>query len=1173
MKKLFWIFSLSMLLFSTFVPSFTYANTESEDEAVNILTEELNNTMAVTSITNNTLINGENNTIELAQENKSENSTAVFLTWIDFIYKIKKLANNSIANWYTADTQITKIERTNNLVEWLNENNIVSSENSEKFIYAWFDNWVIYIYSDAKKIYLPEDSSYMFYYLKNLETINLKEFDASRVKKMYQTFYRVWLESIDFSKMNFENVENVEYMFQNCQNLKYINLSEAIFSWLQNMSQWIFRDRWTLVDVNLSWADFRNLKSMSYMFWYNYNLKNVDFTNANFWSATTADCMFVWASKLENVSFRNTKLWKLNNVQWMFMEWAKNVDFSFADLSSLENASRSDSFIPGNIENINFEWTDLSKIKSMKYWFQSKNNLKNLNLSWTILTSLEDMSYMFQSNNWITWIDFTHTDLSNVKTMEKMFSSAYAIKYVNFSWSNLENLENTNEMFNYSVSLTGVNFHWADLHFVTDSQYMFQSTSNLKEIDFSSAKMWSMKYIINWSNVEKVNFSWANFENVESMEKAFYNNTKLLKIDFTNIEWANNVRSMESMFYSDTALTWIDLSNFDLSSVKNMYWMFQSDVNLRTINFWKSKIKPEWSLHSMFESNEQLTNLDFSNFDTSEITDMSYMFYGNNWYRELDLWNLDTANVTNMEWMFNNNKNLERIYVSDKFITWNVTQWERMFSNDESLIWWNWTRYNPEKKNAEYARIDSENISWYFTNIIDKEYNIKYVIDPEYIIWWTNNMWSYTPRSWAEFKRASKPWYELEFWHESWYNIPFEINESTRGDKTLYPKWKAIEEKAQEIVTENVVYTNETTVTIWDDIQEEPINNSSLINLVSKEVETEEVKAEEEKITVKESEIKVTSDKTVEYEWWLEVYLEKTENEVTEKVEGTIKFSSPVAVKIPITSNAETVKVQVKHEWEEFGYKWLTINPVNNCSNWEAVNDKYNWENITVKDVNWEKYALIYTCSASTFVAYTENTKPTNNTTSVSSPAAWWGRIVTSTKNENNISEQEHNSADTENKSVKQNTTTQTKEVVIDSKLKQRSLTRWEVAVMTNILLEVFPQLVEWKQELNDVENACSNYADEQNFTKAEKKAITRLCKLSIMWIHADNNKPLDEFMVNQNATNDEFSKVINRSISTYNEKDLSTVKDALKKLEKNEENVEFWTLYWMFMWIKELLN
>jgi hypothetical protein len=60
------------------------------------------------------------------------------------------------------------------------------------------------------------------------------------------------------------------------------------------------------------------------------------------------------------------------------------------------------------------------------------------------------------------------------------------------------------------------------------------------------------------------------------------------------------------------------------------------------------------------------------------------------------------------------------------------------------------------------------------------------------------------------------------------------------------------------------------------------------------------------------------------------------------------------------------------------------------------------------------------------------------------------------------------------------------------------------------------------------------------------------------MGIHNDTNEPLEEFLVNNKSTNDEFSKVINRSISTYNEKDLSAVKDALKKLENNEDDVAF---------------
>jgi hypothetical protein len=39
------------------------------------------------------------------------------------------------------------------------------------------------------------------------------------------------------------------------------------------------------------------------------------------------------------------------------------------------------------------------------------------------------------------------------------------------------------------------------------------------------------------------------------------------------------------------------------------------------------------------------------------------------------------------------------------------------------------------------------------------------------------------------------------------------------------------------------------------------------------------------------------------------------------------------------------------------------------------VNDKYNGENVEVKNINGDKYATIYTCSASTFVAYTETKK------------------------------------------------------------------------------------------------------------------------------------------------------------------------------------------------------
>jgi hypothetical protein len=75
------------------------------------------------------------------------------------------------------------------------------------------------------------------------------------------------------------------------------------------------------------------------------------------------------------------------------------------------------------------------------------------------------------------------------------------------------------------------------------------------------------------------------------------------------------------------------------------------------------------------------------------------------------------------------------------------------------------------------------------------------------------------------------------------------------------------------------------------------------------------------------------------------------------------------------------------------------------------------------------------------------------------------------------------------------------------------------------------------------------------------------------MWIHYDKNEPLDEFLVKQKATNWEFATVMDRVVSSYNEKDLTTVKDALKKLEWDDEWVVFGTVYNVFMSIKNIFN
>ena len=557
---------------------------------------------------------------------------------------------------------------------------------------------------------------------------------------------------------------------------------------------------------------------------------------------------------------------------------------------------------------------------------------------------------------------------------------------------------------------------------------------------------------------------------------------------------------------------------------------------------------------------------------------------------------IHTSNVLDdwtQNWVYSENNRVDVVTIPWAKKLHIILKWWFEWSSGEWMRVWSWSHpdYDPESHSDTAIKFDDWKTRLRWVTLKTEDFEIDWdsvsfwIKTDAYTYWWVQYWYHATVTKDAEYvveyenglfdniEEPKRPWYDFIWWYFSWTNDEYDPNLITTWSTiNVDARWKRIEKKMQETPSTNVWYTSDTTVSIDNELNDEVIDNLTTISLVTKEVEDDEVVTWDDKVLVQDTEIQVTSDKTVEYQWWLEVYLEKTENNETTIITWTAKFSSPIAVKIPVSNWTEKVKIKVKHGNEAFGFKWLTLNPENECNNWEAVNYKYRWEDVSVTGENNGKYAIIYTCSASTFVAYTENQKPVEP-----SPAAGGWRTITPTKQETKITEQEHNSADLEKIEVEEVRSTETTDTpTIEEKVKKiewRSLTRWEVAVMTNILLEVYPQLKNTHQELDEVIYACTNYADEQNFAKEEKKAITRLCKLSIMWIHNNTDKPLDEFMVNQTATNDEFSKVINRTIANFNEKDLTVVKNALKKLENDEENVVFGTVYDVFMSIKNIFN
>ena len=126
------------------------------------------------------------------------------------------------------------------------------------------------------------------------------------------------------------------------------------------------------------------------------------------------------------------------------------------------------------------------------------------------------------------------------------------------------------------------------------------------------------------------------------------------------------------------------------------------------------------------------------------------------------------------------------------------------------------------------------------------------------------------------------------------------------------------------------------------------------------------------------------STATVQWEVELDVYNDADWDwaaDGTDPISTKVNFTNPVLVRIPVSSWT-SVKVKVKHNGEStFGIEWLTTNSGASCADW--ISDAaYDGSEIPA---NW--YVEIWTCSASTFVAYTEEANPS----SPSNGGSWGG--------------------------------------------------------------------------------------------------------------------------------------------------------------------------------------
>ena len=113
----------------------------------------------------------------------------------------------------------------------------------------------------------------------------------------------------------------------------------------------------------------------------------------------------------------------------------------------------------------------------------------------------------------------------------------------------------------------------------------------------------------------------------------------------------------------------------------------------------------------MFHGCSALTSLDLTNFNTANVEFMDNMFEGCSALKSLDLTNFNTAKVTYMNNMFEGCSALTTIYVSNKFVTDNVSNGSDMFTGCKSL-----KDYSDSKTDHTYANYGTIG---YFTPVFD----------------------------------------------------------------------------------------------------------------------------------------------------------------------------------------------------------------------------------------------------------------------------------------------------------------------------------------------------------------------------------------------------------------------------------------------------------------------
>ena len=457
---------------------------------------------------------------------------ATLLPWQEFNEVVKRLVSPIKVPYTADDTSITKIIHWNgDIPSWVITKEI-STLDSVSPVYVWYDHWTVYYHTEADKIYFNQDTSYMFYNLKNLESIDISERDTSKVTNMDSMFFGCSsLTNLDVSNWNTANVINMGAMFQDCESLVGLDVSNWNTNNVTDMNA-MFKDCGNLVDLDVSNWNTSKVTTMEKMFDYCRNLAMLDVSNWNTSKVTNMDSLFASCISLKWLDVSNWDTSNVTNMRFMFW-WHQYDDMNLESLDvSNWNVGKVTNMEAMFQNCVDLTWLDVSNwntsnVTTINHMFFGCSKLMNLDVSGWHTDSVINMSSVFYDCVSLTWLDVSNWNTSKVTTMRFMFwwHSGFVMK--------LENLD---------VS------KWYTSN-VTDMTSMFQECQSLTELDLS-----------NW-NTSKVVYMSGMF--------SMCNNLVTIYVDSWFV--TSKVSDSKDMFGNCPKLVWWNWTTYNSSYIDKRY--------------------------------------------------------------------------------------------------------------------------------------------------------------------------------------------------------------------------------------------------------------------------------------------------------------------------------------------------------------------------------------------------------------------------------------------------------------------------------------------------------------------------------------------------------------------------------------------------------------------------